>query len=163
MLALVSHEGLHIRNGFDEIVDASSPEVRALAVQTRALIVEVMPGVVEVAWPKQGIIGYGVGPKKMSEHFCYISVHKTHVNLGFYYGSELPDAERLLQGTGKLLRHVRITSPEDLSRSSVRRLIEVATTHRMPPGHPESKTPNTPRMTRDDLMTGQMPWGKESG
>jgi hypothetical protein len=36
-----------------------------------------MPDVVEVPWPRQRVIGYGVGPKKMSEHFCYVAVHKT--------------------------------------------------------------------------------------
>jgi hypothetical protein len=118
--------------GFDEILTGSSPHVRALATRTRALIREVMPDVVEVPWTRQRVVGYGVGPKKMSEHFCHITFHKNHVNLGFNYGSELPDPEGLLQGTGKLLRHVRITTPEDLSNPALRQLLEVATTHRMP-------------------------------
>lgn len=87
---------------------------------------------VEVPWPRQRVVGYGVGPRKMSEHLCYIAVHKTRINLGFNYGSELPDPERLLQGPGKLLRHVQITTPEDLAVAALRRLLEVATTHRMP-------------------------------
>ena len=119
-------------SGFDEIVNAVCPDVRVLALQTRALIKEIMPEVVEVPWPRQQVIGYGVGPKKMSEHFCYISVHKDHVNLGFNYGSELPDPHGLLEGSGKLLRHIRIASQDDLARPTVRRLIEVATIHRMP-------------------------------
>jgi hypothetical protein len=32
-----------------------------------------MPGVTEVPWVAQKSAGYGVGPKKMSEHFCYIA------------------------------------------------------------------------------------------
>lgn len=91
-----------------------------------------MPSVVEVPWPRQRVIGYGVGPKKMSEHFCYIGVYKDHVNLGFNYGAELPDPEGLLQGSGKLLRHVKISDPEDLSNSALRRLVQVASKHRMP-------------------------------
>ncbi len=73
-----------------------------------------------------------VGPKKATEHFCYISMHKSHIDLGFNYGSELPDPEGLLQGTGKLFRHLKITTPEDLARPAVRRLLEAASTHRMP-------------------------------
>jgi hypothetical protein len=91
-----------------------------------------MPNVVEVPWPRQRVIGYGVGPKKMSEHYCYIGVYKDHVNLGFNYGAELPDPEGLLQGSGKLLRHVKIADPEDLSNSALRRLVEVASKYRMP-------------------------------
>lgn len=119
-------------NGFNEILVACSPKVQDLASRARELIRDVMPGVVEVPWPTQGIAGYGVGPKKMSEHFCYISTHKDHIDLGFNYGSELPDPEGLLAGTGKLFRHIKINTPEDLARPAVLRLLEVASTHRMP-------------------------------
>lgn len=118
--------------GFDAIVREANPTVRDLAIRTRTLIEDVMPGVVEVPWPRQKTIGYGVGPRKMSEHFCYLAVHRDHVNLGFNYGAELPDPDGLLEGPGALLRHVRIASPDDLARPGVRRLVEVAATHRMP-------------------------------
>ena len=119
-------------NGFIEIVSGVSLYARQLAEQARALIQTVYPGVVEVPWPKQRVIGYGVGPKKMSEHFCYISVSKEHINLGFMYGAELPDPEKLLKGSGKLLRHVRITQTEQLSDPALYELLKVASTHRMP-------------------------------
>jgi len=93
-----------------------------LATRTRALIRAVMPDVVEVPWPRQRVIGYGVRPGKMSEHFCSIAVHDDHVNLGFNYGAELPDPEGLLEGPGKLLRHTKITTPEDLSNPGLLRL-----------------------------------------
>lgn len=121
-----------LNDGFNKILAACSPKVRDLASQARALVRDVMPDVVEVPWPTQGIAGYGVGPKKMTEHFCYISTHKDHIDLGFNYGSELPDPEGLLEGTGKLFRHIKVNSPEDLARPAVRRLLEVASTHRMP-------------------------------
>lgn len=118
--------------GFDEALAGSDGRVRDLATRTRALIQSVMPNVVEVPWPRQKVIGYGVGPKKMSEHFCYVAVHGDHVNLGFNYGAELPDPEGLLQGPGKLMRHTQVNAPEDLSNPALRRLLEVASTHRMP-------------------------------
>ena len=129
-------------NGFDEIVSRVSPHARQLAEQARALIQSVYPGVVEVPWPKQRVIGYGVGPKKMSEHFCYISVSKDHINLGFMYGAELPDPEGLLTGEGKLLRHVRITQAEQLSNPALQELLRVASKHRMPskPSKPGEKS-----------------------
>lgn len=118
--------------GFDEALTGSDERVRDLATRTRALIQSVMPNVVEVPWPRQRVIGYGVGPKKMSEHFCYVAVHRDHVNLGFNYGAELPDPEGLLQGPGRLMRHTQVNAPEDLSNPALRQLLEVATTHRMP-------------------------------
>jgi hypothetical protein len=120
-----------VSSGFEQIAAAFEPRVRDLAVRTRALITEVYPEVVEVAWVRQNVVGYGVGPKKMSEHFCYIAFHKDHVNLGFNQGAELPDPEGLLEGPGKTLRHVKIAKPEDLEDPALRRLLEAARAHRV--------------------------------
>jgi len=68
----------------------------------------------------------------MSEHFCYISVSAEHINIGLYYGTELPDPEHLMEGTGKLLRHVKIRTVEQLAYPALRQLLEVASKHRMP-------------------------------
>jgi predicted GNAT family acetyltransferase len=118
--------------GFTEIVSRQGAEIQELAYRTRSLIYRIFPGVVEVPWVHQGTIGYGVGPKKMSEHFSWISAHKNHVTLGFFYGAELPDPENLLEGTGKLLRHVKIREPEDLDNPALHEMIQFATTYRMP-------------------------------
>ena len=117
---------------FEDAVAKAGVDARKLAYQLRKLVAEVMPDVVEVPWPKMRMASYGVGPKKKSEHFCYISAQKDDVNLGFYYGAELPDPEELLQGTGKLLRHVKIREPKAIRSRALRRLLEVASTHRMP-------------------------------
>jgi hypothetical protein len=117
---------------FEQAVASVSPHARELAYQLRKLIAEVMSNVVEVPWPKMRMASYCVGPKKKSEHFCYISAQKDDVNLGFYYGAELPDPEELLQGTGKLLRHVKIREPKAIRRRALRQLLKVATKHRMP-------------------------------
>ena len=103
---------------FDDALSGSSSHVDEIARQLRDLIIEIYPEVVEVPWPKQRIVGYGVGPKKMSEHFCYIGMYREHVDLGFYFGADLDDPEALLDGTGKKLRHVacRIDRPRRCDR-----------------------------------------------
>ena len=75
-------------------------------------------------WPNQKIIGYGVGPKKMSEHFCYIAAQRAYVNLGFYYGAVLPDPEGLLEGTGKKLRHIKVKDVEVVAQLALREMIQ---------------------------------------
>ena len=117
---------------FEDAVAKAGARARELAYQLRKLVAAVMPDVVEVPWPKMRMASYGVGPKKKSEHFCYISAQKDDVNLGFYYGAELPDPEGLLQGTGKLLRHVKIREPKAVRSRALQCLLEAATTHRMP-------------------------------
>ncbi len=115
---------------FEEAIAQAGEEVQALARRVRALIVDVYPQVVEVPWPKQQITGYGVGPKKMTEHYCYIGAHAQHVNLGFNYGADLPDPQELLEGTGKKFRHVKITAAEQVESAALWALLEAAVEER---------------------------------
>ena len=57
-----------------------------------------LPNAVEVPWPRLKVIGYGIGPKKSTEHFCYIGLYDGHINLGFNYGLALPDPDQLAGG-----------------------------------------------------------------
>lgn len=115
---------------FDDAISGSSSQMKIIARALRELILDVYPDVVEVPWPKQRIVGYGVGPKKMSEHFCYIGVHRNHVNLGFYYGAELSDPEGLLEGTGKKLRHIKVRDDEAVGQPALRRLVQLSLAER---------------------------------
>ena len=58
--------------------------------------------------------------------FCYVSVFTSHVNVGFFQGSALPDSARLLQGTGKFMRHVKLRSDMPINSAALRTLIEKA-------------------------------------
>ncbi len=111
---------------FDDAISGSSSHVKEIAKRLRKLIVDVYPDVVEVPWPKQRIVGYGVGPRKMSEHFCYIGAHRDHVNLGFYYGAEISDSEGLLEGTGKKFRHVKVRDIEGVDRPPIRHIVQLS-------------------------------------
>lgn len=114
---------------FDAVIARSPEPVKEIARALRALVAEVRPGVTEVPWPVQGNAGYGVGPKKMSEQFCYIMPLSKHANLGFYYGADLPDPEGLLEGAGKSLRHVKVRSLDEARRPALRRLVAAASKH----------------------------------
>lgn len=108
---------------FSDALSGSSVEITEIANRLRDLIINMYPDVVEVPWPKQRIIGYGVGPKKMTEHFCYLGLHLNHVNLGFYYGAKLPDPQGLLEGTGKSMRHIKVRGMEELERQPIHDLL----------------------------------------
>ena len=111
---------------FDEAIAASRPEAQDLARALRRLVAAVYPDVTEVPWPNQQVIGYGIGPKKMTEHFCYIGAHGGHINLGFNYGADLPDPEGLLEGAGKKFRHVKVRRVDEAQQPGLRDLIEAA-------------------------------------
>lgn len=114
---------------FEAVIASANPDIQALARDARALLADVMPGITEVPWARQKIAGYGVGPKKMSQHFCYLAPYKKHLNLGFFYGADLPDPQNLLEGAGKELRHIKIRSADELQQPAVRVLIERASRH----------------------------------
>ena len=63
---------------------------------------------------------------QLKHGFCHIAVYRKHVNLGFNRGTELPDPQGLLQGTGKLIRHVRLEDGTDLGKGPVVELIRAA-------------------------------------
>jgi hypothetical protein len=59
----------------------------------------------------------------MSQHYAYIGVHKSHLNLGFYYGTSLKDPAGLLEGSGKKLRHVKISEMAEAKSPAVESLL----------------------------------------
>jgi hypothetical protein len=58
--------------------------------------------------------------------FGYVNVFASHVNVGFFYGAALADAARLLLGSGKFMRHVKLKPGAGTNARALRRLIETA-------------------------------------
>jgi hypothetical protein len=58
--------------------------------------------------------------------FAYVSVFTSHVNVGFFQGASLPDPARLLQGTGKFMRHVKLKPETPTNAAALSALIEAA-------------------------------------
>ena len=63
---------------------------------------------------------------KMKDMFCYIATSAEHINLGFPRGSTLPDPNRVLEGEGKAMRHIKFASIAELERNYVRRYIQAS-------------------------------------
>lgn len=58
--------------------------------------------------------------------FGYVNAFSAHVNVGFFAGAELADPERLLEGTGKFMRHVKLVPAMRLNEEALTHLIEAA-------------------------------------
>jgi hypothetical protein len=107
-----------------------SPEVAALVTAADDLVRRTDPAVVRVVWPHQKTVGYGVGPKKMSEHYAYLAVHPRHVNLGCNYGAHLDDGG-LLEGTGQNMRKLTVRTVEALADARLVPLLRAARQERL--------------------------------
>lgn len=60
--------------------------------------------------------------------FAYVNAFTAHVNVGFFHGAELADPARLLVGTGKYMRHVKLRPDADIDTTALVQLIETAYT-----------------------------------
>ena len=58
--------------------------------------------------------------------FGYVNTFKNHVNVGFFYGALLEDPARLLEGSGKRMRHLKLKPGADVDTESLKKLIAAA-------------------------------------
>ncbi|WP_324273751.1 hypothetical protein [Blastococcus brunescens] len=102
----------------------------ALLTAADELVRRTDPEVVRIVWPHQKTVGYGVGPRKMSEHYAYLASHPRHVNLGCNYGARL-DGGGLLEGTGQNMRKTTLRSVDDLADPRLVPLLRAARQERL--------------------------------
>jgi hypothetical protein len=58
--------------------------------------------------------------------FAYVNVFRSHLNVGFFHGAELTDPKRLLQGTGRRMRHVKLGPDHSLDAPALSALVAAA-------------------------------------
>lgn len=94
----------------DAWFDAVDPAQRETLVALRRLIRLVAPDAVEaIKWRRPCYANAG-------GLFCYLDSTKSYATLGLRNGAALVDPERLLEGTGKDMRHIKFRqgrSPDD--------------------------------------------------
>jgi hypothetical protein len=103
------------------------PAVRKLAAGLRAVVRGEIAPCHETIFDASYTIAllYGANARA-SENFCYVSVHRKHVNLGFQRGSLLEDRGGVLKGDGPWMRHIQVKSPADLDRPELRAFLRAA-------------------------------------
>lgn len=69
---------------------------------------------------------YASSERIMKDGICYIAVMKDRVNLGLHHGAHLRDPHRLLEGTGKQMRHIKIRHMTDALNPAIRLYLQEA-------------------------------------
>jgi len=101
-----------------------TPEIGELAEAVLARMRERLPGAVELVYDNYNALAIGFGPTERSSDAMFsIAVFPRWVSLFFFHGTELPDPDRLLKGTGNVVRHIVLKSADDLDRPAVRALM----------------------------------------
>jgi hypothetical protein len=107
-------------------LDAYDPHISELALALREIVLEEAPDASESIYQVYTVAIWFGFSGKMKDMFCYIATNAGHVNLGFPRGAALPDPNRVLEGDGKAMRHIKFRSPRDVDRPFVRRYIQAA-------------------------------------
>ncbi len=84
-----------------------SPEKAAIVHRVRELVFSIFPAVSER-------VMYGGIMFSLDTDFGGVFVHKNHISVEFGNGVHMHDPEHLLEGSGKLRRHIKLLSPEDI-------------------------------------------------
>jgi len=58
--------------------------------------------------------------------FGYVNAFTAHVNVGFFRGAEIADPDRLLEGTGRFMRHVKLKPELGVDAAALTKLIHTA-------------------------------------
>jgi hypothetical protein len=110
----------------DRFLNAYPPPVQDLARRARSLVrrgLRTLPALEEAVDKAARMIGYRSGPG-YDGMVCTLIPSRTEVKLGFYRGAELPDPQGLLEGAGKLHRHVRLRGAADVERPGLEALLK---------------------------------------
>ncbi len=98
-------------------VQRKNPAMREITDNLRQLMKKTVPKSRELLNP------WGIPTFEWRGAIGYVMVGKKHVTFGFARGSELPDPAKLLEGTGKNLRHVKLRDKAQLIDANLRDLI----------------------------------------
>ena len=85
----------------------------------REVILGLAPSVSEEV--KYGGILFSAG-----QPFCGVFSYAKHVSLEFGAGASLPDKYKVLEGEGKLRRHIKLSSAQEISGKHVRAYLALA-------------------------------------
>ena len=96
-------------------------DVQAITRELRAVASRNMPKAHEFIY--HDVIGYPVSESPF-DRICYVTPQKKgYVNFGFFFGAGLPDPEKLLNGDGRRLRHVKVWSVKEAKNPALGKLI----------------------------------------
>jgi hypothetical protein len=106
-----------------ELLAAQDPGIGRLADELCVLINQLYPDAVVTV--RGGDIGFGATSGYKGLVFV-VSPHASHVTLGLAGGASLPDQAGLMEGKGKVHRHIKLREQGDIARPELRDLMAAA-------------------------------------
>src|SRR5262245_25443517 len=111
---------------FAQLIETYPPAVQRLTRDARELILDLMGDDAQETIDSSGpyaFYGYAAGYKGL---VCSLILSKTGVKLGLANGAALADPQKLLQGAGKVHKHIPLKTSADLKKPGLRPLVRSA-------------------------------------
>lgn len=113
-----------IHSDFQFFLDLKDQVVIDLFKDLRAYILEIYPDCNELLYQTHALSAVFSISDKLSDAFCMLPIYTNHLNLGFNKGTLLKDPNKLLTGTGNLIRHIDVKKINDYRNPKVKALIQ---------------------------------------
>jgi hypothetical protein len=115
-----------IHPDFQFLLDFKDQEVIDIFKDLREYILELYPDCNELIYHTHALTAVFSISDKLSDAFCMLPIYTNHLNLGFNKGTLLKDPNKLLTGTGNLIRHIDAKKTSDYRNPKVEALIQEA-------------------------------------
>jgi hypothetical protein len=114
----------------DGLLDKYTPEIATMARACLRTMRARLPGAMQLVYDTYNALAIGFSPsEKPSEGIFSIVLYPRYVTLFFLQGAKMPDPKKLLQGSGNVVRHIRLELATDLDKPAIRELMDVALTN----------------------------------
>jgi hypothetical protein len=115
-----------IHPDFQYYLDFKSEGLINLFCDLRKFILELYPDCNEMFYQTHATTSVFSISDKLADAFCLVPIYSNHLNLAFGKGTLLKDPHKLLNGTGRLMRHIPIEKPGDYRNPKVKALLKEA-------------------------------------
>ncbi len=115
-----------IHPDFQFLLDFKDQEVIDLFKDLREYILALHPDCNELVYHTHALTAVFSISDKLSDAFCMLPIYTNYLNLGFNKGTLLKDPNKLLTGTGNLIRHIDVKKASDYRNPKVKALIKEA-------------------------------------
>ena len=115
-----------IHPDFQFLLEFKDQEIIDLFTDLREYILALYPDSNELVYHTHALTAVLSISDKLSDAFCMLPIYTNHLNLGFNKGTLLKDPDKLLTGTGNLIRHIDVKKPTDYRNTKVKALIKEA-------------------------------------
>ena len=115
-----------IHPDFQFLLEFKDQEIIDLFTDLREYILALYPDSNELVYHTHALTAVFSISDKLSDAFCMLPIYTNHLNLGFNKGTLLKDPNKLLTGTGNLIRHVDVKKTSDYRNPKVKALVKEA-------------------------------------